>query len=183
MWLLFVVLHALYYIAPAYVANSSALIFGGGTPIDFGRKHRDGKRIFGDGKTWRGFFSGVLFGTIIGYLWYYLSITQPLFSESFYGVNFFMPDPLIGLYLGSGALIGDIVKSYFKRRMGVKRGGPFWGWDQLDFVIGALVFGFVFSKYTFVPGEEVLVIFIITPAIHLISNGVAFVIKRKDVWW
>ncbi|HQL60331.1 MAG TPA: CDP-archaeol synthase, partial [Methanoculleus sp.] len=41
---------------PAYVPNSAAALFGGGTPIDSGRTFGDGRRIFGDGKTYRGFF-------------------------------------------------------------------------------------------------------------------------------
>ena len=35
---------------PALLPNSAAVVFGGGTPVDFGRSWR-GKRILGDGKT------------------------------------------------------------------------------------------------------------------------------------
>jgi len=37
------------FILPAYFANSSPVILGGGAPIDLGRKAWDKKRIFGDG--------------------------------------------------------------------------------------------------------------------------------------
>ena len=50
---------------PALLPNSAAVLFGGGTPIDFGRSWR-GARILGDGKTWRGLFGGVFAGVIIG---------------------------------------------------------------------------------------------------------------------
>ena len=53
---------ALWAMLPAYVPNSAAAVFGGGTPIDFGKTCGDGRRIFGDGKTHRGFFGGVLCG-------------------------------------------------------------------------------------------------------------------------
>ena len=49
-----IILQALWLILPAYVANASAVLVGGGTPVDFGKNWRDGKRILGDGKTWRG---------------------------------------------------------------------------------------------------------------------------------
>ena len=45
----------------------------------------------------------------------------------------------IGLLLGSGALIGDAVKSFFKRKEGIKPGNRFIPWDQLDYSIGSLV--------------------------------------------
>ncbi|MDD1705711.1 MAG: CDP-archaeol synthase, partial [Methanoregulaceae archaeon] len=43
---------------PAYVPNPVAAFLGGGRPIDGGNNFRDGRRIFGDGKTWRGFGAG-----------------------------------------------------------------------------------------------------------------------------
>jgi len=45
-----IILQALWIIVPAYVANASALLVGGGTPIDFGKTWKDGKRVLGDGK-------------------------------------------------------------------------------------------------------------------------------------
>ena len=45
---------ALWFFVPAFVANPAAVLFGGGAPIDSGRTLRDGERVFGDGKTWRG---------------------------------------------------------------------------------------------------------------------------------
>src|SRR2546422_10015344 len=49
---------AFWFLLPAYVANPMAVVFGGGTPMDFGRALRDGRRILGDGKTWRGVARG-----------------------------------------------------------------------------------------------------------------------------
>src|SRR5439155_16292119 len=60
--------HALWFFLPAYVANPMAVVFGGGTPIDFGRTLRDGERLFGDGKTWRGLVGGTLMGALLGLL-------------------------------------------------------------------------------------------------------------------
>ena len=49
---------------PAWIANATPVIFGGGRPIDGGRFMRDGHRILGDGKTIRGFIVGVFFGIL-----------------------------------------------------------------------------------------------------------------------
>ncbi|MFH0818351.1 MAG: CDP-archaeol synthase, partial [Candidatus Micrarchaeota archaeon] len=62
------VLKLIILISPAYVANASPVILGGGPPIDFGKNFYDKKRILGDGKTWRGFFMGVFSGTLVGVL-------------------------------------------------------------------------------------------------------------------
>lgn len=45
------VLQALYYILPAYFANSVPTIFGGGSQIDLGRNFTDGRPLFGSHKT------------------------------------------------------------------------------------------------------------------------------------
>ncbi len=50
---------------PAFLPNSAAVLFGGGLPMDLGKSWK-GKRLLGDGKTWRGFIGGVSAGTSIG---------------------------------------------------------------------------------------------------------------------
>src|SRR5574342_1096391 len=60
--------HALWLMLPAYAANPSAQLTGGGLPIDFGKTARDGKPLLGPGKTWRGFLGGVLGAMFVGSL-------------------------------------------------------------------------------------------------------------------
>ncbi len=180
MWWVFVIVHSLYYISPAYIANGFA-VFGGGKPIDGGRKWR-GKRIFGDGKTWKGLFIGTLAGSIIGLFWYYLSQSPPLNQVYFNTFDFRIIDPLFGFYLGFGALFGDIVKSFLKRRVGIKRGDPWFGFDQLDLVAGSLVFAYLFAP-TFLILEEIMALAILTITIHFIGNRIAFESKFKKVPW
>ena len=67
-WLIQLAINSLIFIFPAYVANSSAVIFTGKTPIDGGRKWTDGKPLLGKGKTWRGLIMGIISGTFIGYI-------------------------------------------------------------------------------------------------------------------
>src|SRR5712691_11772070 len=59
---------ALWFFLPAFLANPMAVVFGGGTPIDLGRSLRDGQRVFGDGKTWRGLLGGTTMGAVFGLL-------------------------------------------------------------------------------------------------------------------
>ena len=57
---------SLYFILPAYFSNGAALIFGGGTPVDFGKSDKKGVRWIGDGVTWRGLIGGTIIGIITG---------------------------------------------------------------------------------------------------------------------
>ena len=62
------IVEALKFIFPAYCANGTPVLAGGGTKMDFGRNFVDGKRIFGNNKTFRGFF----FGWGVGFGWDWL---------------------------------------------------------------------------------------------------------------
>ena len=48
------------FIMPGYLADAGMLIMGGGKPLDGGKVAKDGRRLFGPGKTTRGFFLGPL---------------------------------------------------------------------------------------------------------------------------
>lgn len=67
-------------------------------PVDNGLKLRDGHRLFGDSKTWRGLFSAVFFTTVITIL---------------LGIQ-----PLTGILFGALTVAGDLMASFIKRRMG-----------------------------------------------------------------
>ncbi len=153
------VYEALYFIFPAYCANAAPVIFGGGTPIDGGRKFRDGRPLFGPRKTFRGFFAGLIVGTFVG------------FVEG---------NLLLGFMLSLGALTGDLTESFFKRRLGLKPGASFPLADQLDFVAGALLFSLLASPPTL---PIALTVVIITPLIHLLTNFLAYLLGVKKERW
>ena len=62
-------LAGLWLFLPALIPNSAAAVFGkrAKTKMDFGKSWR-GKRIFGDGKSWLGFFGGAFTGIVFGLL-------------------------------------------------------------------------------------------------------------------
>jgi CDP-2,3-bis-(O-geranylgeranyl)-sn-glycerol synthase len=192
-----VILQAFWIVIPIYVANASAVIVGGGIPIDFGRNWKDGHRILGDGKTWRGLFAGAFLGMIAGFG---LAVAASFLSTSAYsflGLTNFEGFPLMIPILFSlcfGALLGDVIESFFKRRIGKDRGQDWIPFDQLDFIVGALVFSFLISEmlylshvsssqwfFTSLTIWHILILIVVTPFIHISANVLFRRIKKKQV--
>lgn len=145
---------ALWFILPAYVANATPVVLGGGRPIDANKKFTDGRPIFGSGKTVQGFIAGLAAGTFIGLL---QGIAEGTLSHFL----------ALGFLLALGALLGDLLGSFIKRRLGIERGGAAPGLDQLSFVVVALLAA---SPLDLPSWEIVLTILIITLPIHLATN-------------
>ncbi len=166
---------AILLIFPAYVANASAVVIGGGKPIDFG-KTWGGKPIFGKGKTWRGLIGGCLCGIATGCLINYFT------SYFGNGIEAFT----VIFALSFGALAGDLIKSFIKRRIGKKRGEKWIIADQIDFLLGAFLFTYILNKNWFLTNFKlhiIIFLLIITPAIHLATNIIAYLLKLKKVPW
>jgi len=157
--------YALWFIFPAYCANAIPVIFGGGYPLDAGRTFFDGKPILGSHKTFRGFFSGLVVGTLVGFL-------QTVFFQhvlSQYDARFQF-SVLLGFMLSLGALVGDSLESFVKRRLDLPPGSSLPIADQLDFVVGALLFSLPVSPPSL---PTMIIIIIITPPIHFLTNFLA----------
>ncbi len=155
---------ALLFIGPSYVANAAPLLFGGGAPIDRGRNFTDGKPILGSHKTVRGFFAGIIAGTIIGML------------ESLVDGRLLLAGPVIAL----GAVLGDLLGAFVKRRLNIKPGSALPVLDQLDFVLGGLVLG---SPFFPIGWTAILLVVLVTPPIHLGTNFGAYLLKIKKTYW
>jgi CDP-2,3-bis-(O-geranylgeranyl)-sn-glycerol synthase len=177
---------AIWLVFPAYLANASAVVFGGGTPIDFGNEWR-GKRILGDGKTWRGMGSGIAVGVIAGF------IMNEVIPDT-YGTG--VSGILIIFAFAYGALSGDLVESFIKRRLG-KDSGTHWPVaDQVDFLIGAFtcVFFMSFLLHRFEITDDnwfirqftiwhIAFLLIFTPLLHYITNVIGYLFGIKKVPW
>ena len=82
--------------------------------------------------------------------------------------------------LGGGALIGDAVESFFKRQIGVSHGNPWIPFDQIDYTIGAILFGSIF----YFPGFWNSVILIVVSAVlHILVNHIGFCLKIRSTKW
>lgn len=182
-----IIIYSVYLMIPAYFANGSALVFGGGTPMDFGKNAWDGRRLIGDGCTWRGLFGGGLLGMIVGgilgllsdygILTFYFNISS---SQITLVSGSIAQGLLMGLLLGFGALIGDAIGSFIKRRLNFERGKPVPLLDQLDFVVFALLFVSLVLNLTW---EMIVLIMFISVFLHLGANIFAYLINIKDVWY
>ncbi len=166
---------------PAYTPNNFAVVTGGGMPIDFGKKFIDGKRIFGDGKTWRGFAGGVTGGILTANIQYGIEklINVELFSSLPY-FEFFT----LTFLLSFGAMFGDCVGSFIKRRAGYERGAKFLVVDQLTFLLVALAIASFYNPFWELFSAEIIFIaVIITPILHLGINYIAYRLRFKEVPW
>ncbi|MCX6734658.1 MAG: CDP-archaeol synthase [Candidatus Peregrinibacteria bacterium] len=188
-----IILSSLYFILPTYVANACPVLLQWlpfGQPIS--------KNLFGDHKTWRGFYTGYFGALVTLLLQFYLQKSGFLPSGSLISNSSILSaasgnsyiTPLLDyehinllLYsfiFGIGALTGDLIKSFFKRRLNVSPGQSWFPFDQLDFIVGALIF---ISPFYIPVWSVILTILIISPLIHISANFIAFHLKLKKVWW
>lgn len=140
------VLFALWFFLPAGLSNGFAVVAAKlpflrhwNTPVDGGRSWR-GARILGDHKTWRGLVVGTLIGALTAWL-------QGMAYQEYAWVQAFcepldyttVNTVLLGGLLGFGALLGDMIKSFAKRRVGVPSGKSWFPFDQIDYIAGGLL--------------------------------------------
>ncbi|MHA1129771.1 MAG: CDP-2,3-bis-(O-geranylgeranyl)-sn-glycerol synthase [Candidatus Helarchaeota archaeon] len=190
---------SLLYIAPAYATNASMVIFGrNGTPIDGRRKFRDGKRIFGNGKTWQGLFGGIITGTIVGLILLIISIAviwpfvqvqiaeypEMVLADLNYLNQFFAPIFLFGflraVLICIGAPLGDLIGSFIKRRLNLERGAPAPIIDQLDFLLGAILLSYIIFPLRWM---YVLFALLVTLLLHILANTLAYKLGySKEPW-
>ena len=153
------ILASIWLYLPAYFANAAPLALGGGPPLDGGEKWLDGKPFLGGHKTLRGCIVGILFGLLIG-----------IFQGSY----------VIGFTQGLGAILGDLISSFFKRRWDFAPGEGFPLLDQLDFIVAAIILS---QPYTRASLQEMLIILVVTVPVHYFMNYVSWLMKIKENPW
>ncbi len=186
---LLLIASGLWVMVPALVANPGAVIFGGGTPVDFNRKWK-GERVLGDGKTWRGLIGGICFGVLIGCLQIAGETNYAYLLPGFIGFGP-MPTALGAVFtLAIGSLLGDMCGAFIKRRFGMERGQKAPVLDQYDSIAGALLLTFlVFPDWTlrtFVLGDawvSLLAVLVVTPLLHRSVNIIGYKVGLKKEPW
>lgn len=171
--------NALWLMLPAYFSNSSAVLFAGKTPVDFGKNFVDGKRIFGAGKTFKGLIGGTLLGITVGLLQQLAKAGTQISVPSF--------EPIFVIVtLSFGAMLGDLAKSFVKRRFGIDRGRPWPIADQFDFVAGAWILTYLLFSDWFVHNFTppiIAVALIVSPLLHLAFNRIGYRLGKKREPW
>jgi CDP-2,3-bis-(O-geranylgeranyl)-sn-glycerol synthase len=107
---------------------------------------------------------GIIAGTVIGLL-------QGIFRAPL-GEHI-----LLGFMLALGALLGDLVSSFIKRRIDIERGGAAPVMDQLSFVVVALLLA---SPVKVASWQVIVILLIITPPIHLATNFIGYKLGFKS---
>ena len=163
---------------PATAANVFPPLFKGRTPVDLGRNLKR-HRIFGPGKTFKGAFVGILAGTIVGAAETLLAPSINAYAANF-GVVFPTMTFFVGFMIALGAVVGDMAGSFLKRRLNLERGAKVPLLDQLDFVIGAIVFSYFFTEISI---YMVLIMVILIPLIHRLACIIGYRLKVKKEPW
>ena len=177
------ILFAFWFLLPAAIANIAPvlvspipLLRNWNAPIDGGRQFK-GKDVFGPHKTWRGLVAGILLATVT--LWLQqLAYKHTDWANVFSGgVNYeILPLFLLGPLFGIGALGGDVIESFFKRRCGIKSGKAWVPFDQIDYIIGAIVVSLPFVIATFVQYAWMIGIWFV---MHLLFSYVGWLLGLK----
>jgi len=170
----YALLRATFLFFPAMVANAlpviTSRIIHKKHPLDFGLKFIDGKRILGKNKSIEGFIAGVAGGFLVGCIYALITHNNAWITY--------------GTVSGFGAMVGDSLNSFVKRRLNLSSGEPFIPMDQLSFILTAFVLitvlgvdnlaGIRLSITDLAMGIYIVMV------LHPLTNLVAYFLKLKE---
>lgn len=182
-------------ILPVVLAGISNMVYvnlpvheGLGAPMDGGRRWRDGGRILGDNKTWKGFLGMIVFTALWLGLFEVLAKTlEPVAGVApfpFREWSFPLNGWLFGAWWGLGYVLFELPNSFVKRRLGIApgqnasglRGFAFGLVDQADSVVGCTLFLLAFYH----PGwGTALMIVVVGTLVHYLTNVGLYVARLK----
>lgn len=188
-------LSCFYFFLPAYFTNMTPpLIRRVGLfnfldkPVDFGRKFF-GQPIFGKNKCWRGVIFGILIGILVVGLQLWLYRFSFIKEISFFDYSEINPASglggevnilAFGFLISAGAVFGDLLFAFVKRRLKMEPGARFIPFDQTNYVIGAALFLTPFLKINILIW---ITVFILTLFLHLIFNRTGYLLGlHKNKW-
>ena len=161
-------LQVLWLLLPAGFANMAPVLFGYVPFLDCPIS----KKLFGKNKTYRGFVFGIAVAIIVAQL--QRLIVPYLFTS--YEYSYANPW-ILGVLLGFGALFGDLVKSFFKRRAGIRESESWAPFDQIDWIVGALIF---LNFYILLSWRMNLFALLLFGLAHPVINYLGYLMRIKE---
>ncbi len=147
-------------------------------PVDFDKKFM-GKPFLGSHKTWRGAISGIVLGMLVALVqvWLYkLPFAKEISFLDYSQINIW----LFGFLISAGAVFGDLLFAFIKRRLNIEPGGMFMPLDQINYVIGAAIFLTFFLKIHIMVWAT---LFISTFILHILFNKIGYFLGlHKNKW-
>lgn len=135
------------------------------------------RRVFGSHKTVRGLLSGTIMGllTVFCQVWLYAAIPV---IPSFVVVDYSTLNPwFLGLLMSLGALMGDAIRSFFKRQLDIAPGQSWFPFDQVDYVLGGIVFTAWYIQLTL---QQYVLLFCIWFLLHPIATFIGYHLQLKE---
>ncbi|NBV77267.1 CDP-archaeol synthase [bacterium] len=168
------IISAFWFFLPAFVANQCPGFarWAGIPPVTISR------RLLGGHKT--------IDAYLVGFVGAYIAVD---FQQSLHSFNtrhnVLFADTteqkvLYAFLFGCGAVVGDHLKSYFKRRRGIPPGSPWWPYDQLDFAVAALIAILPFSGWIGV--NHIVIILVVSVLFHPVVNWVGWKVGIRKTW-
>jgi CDP-diglyceride synthetase len=153
-------------------------------PLDGGLVLSDGKRLFGDNKTWKGLIGMVALTAFCAVLLHIYPKDGRVFQYPSSGVHV-MQQTMYGAMLGLAYILAELPNSFIKRRLNIAPGKNATGMkgilftiiDQLDSVIGGTI---VISLFMPIRPITFIISVAIAAAIHYAVNILLYLAKLKS---
>ena len=167
----------------------SPLLRGLSLPMDGGRTLGDGKRLFGDNKTWKGFLGMLVLTAVWLAVAACLAMRFPEIQRlSLIAFNDFeLPFNawFYGSLWGLAYVLAELPNSFLKRRANIapgknadgRKGFMFLVVDQADSVLGCVLVLPLFADITWLDGIALVVL---GSTIHYFSNLLLFAVRLKN---
>jgi len=160
-------------------------------PIDFGKNFIDGKRIFGNNKTWKGLILSILICSICAIIWGVICSAIPALENRnwfyIYNANTIGYNLLIGVLFGLTYSIFELPNSFIKRRVEIAPGQTskasgktkliFTLLDNFDSSIGTMLVVWYLCKLTLV---EYIIAVILASLVHFLIVKIMYTLKIKE---
>ncbi len=157
-------------------------------PIDNNYILKDGERLLGANKTWKGFlgmvFLTAFFMWLIVFLVRHNIINQSYLLYNYKTFGFLFAELFYGAFWGTGYVLFELPNSFIKRRLQIPAGENVAGFkglffkflDQADSVVGCIIFMFLFYRPDW---RTIFLIFILGAIVHYIINLFLFLVRLK----